>query len=226
MISAGRIGVNGKTLSEFGFKVAPGEDQITLDGKLINSKVQPKVYWLFHKPTKTLTARPTDKEDKATIYDVPALKKVSLKLIPVGRLDYMTEGLLILTTDGEVANRLMHPRYKVPRFYYALVDRKLTHAELKQISTGLDLEDGKAAPAKIEYLHGRHMGKSSGLWYSVEVQEGKNRLVRRMFEKFDVRVLRLIRYGFGELRLKESLKPGQYVQLGPSDIQLLKKYSS
>ena len=220
-ISAGRIAINGQVLTEQGHKINPSEDQVTLDGKLIQGKAPPRVYWLLHKPDQTLTSRPDD-SGRPTIYDLPNLKKLKFQVPTVGRLDFRTEGLLLLTNDGKLAHRLMHPSYKMPREYHALVTGKLTDAQIKAIRAGLTLEDGPTQPVKLRYAHGRNLGQSRGSWYVVTVTEGRNRLVRRLFEYFDERVVRLIRVGFGTLRLPEELSPGDYRQLNSDEIRTLK----
>jgi 23S rRNA pseudouridine2605 synthase len=221
-ITEGRISVNGKPVRDLGSKISPGEDQIKIDGKLISSEPPPKVYWLLHKPDMVLTSRRND-TDKPTIYELPRLKKTSFLVSPVGRLDFRTEGLLLMTNDGELANRLTHPNYKLPRHYYALISSRLEKSEENQIRNGVRLKDGPVKGVLIKHIHGQKLGASKGSWYSVTVFEGRNRLVRRIFEKFDKKVIKLIRYGFGDLRLPEDLKPGDYKQLSSDEIAKLRR---
>ena len=220
-ITAGRLAVNGQILREQGYKIDPNEDQVTLDGKLIRDKAPPRVYWLLHKPDQTLTSR-SDGTGRPTIYDLPNLQKLKFQVPTVGRLDFRTEGLLLLTNDGKLAHRLMHPSYKLPREYHALVTGKLTDVQIKAIRAGLTLNDGPTQPVKLRYAHGKNLGQSRGSWYVVTVTEGRNRLVRRLFEHFDERVVRLIRVSFGSLRLPEDLPPGGYRQLNSTEIRTLK----
>lgn len=221
-ISQGRIAVNGIPLKEMGAKITPGVDQITFDGKLVQDRPPPRVYWMLNKPDEVLTTR-QDGFQRTTIHDLPKLRKVPFLVSPVGRLDYRTEGLLLLTNDGELANRLCHPRYKVPRHYHVLSTGKLTPEQEKAIQKGVTLEDGPTMGAEIRYAHGKNLGASRGSWYMITVYEGRNRLVRRLFEHFDLKVVRLIRVGFGDLRMPESLKPGDYIQLTQDQILSLKK---
>jgi 23S rRNA pseudouridine2605 synthase len=218
----GRISVNGTVVRELGSKVTPGQDRVALDGKPIGQSTPPRVYWLLHKPDEVLTAR-NDGFQRTTIYDLPKIKKAPFLVAPVGRLDYRTEGLLLLTNDGELANRLCHPRVKVPRHYHVLIQSRLTEDQEDQIRAGIELEDGMTEPAELRYAHGKNLGASRGSWYTITVHEGRNRLVRRLFEHFGLKVVRLIRVGFGGLTLPETLPPGDYLQLSSDQIQALKK---
>lgn len=222
-IDEGRIAVNGERVTEQGRKIVPSEDQVTLNGKLVVHKVPPRVYWLLHKPDEILTSRPKPDDDRATIYDLPKIAKLQFMVAPVGRLDYRTEGLLLLTNDGELAHRLTHPSHKIPRMYYALISERLEKSQEQQIRKGITLEDGPVKGCEIKHQVGKNMGASKGSWYTVTVYEGRNRLVRRIFEHFDRRVVRLVRYGMGDLRLPDALAPGDYRQLKPTEIAALKK---
>ena len=221
-ITEGRIAVNGEVVSELGFKVDPESDRVTVDGRAVKSKLPPKVYWLLHKPDKVLTARHDEAGQKMTIYDLPSVAKAKFLVSPVGRLDYRTEGLLLLTNDGDLSYRLCRPEYHVPREYQVLVSERLTREQEQAIRAGLTLDDGVVKDVKITYVQGANMGASSGTWYIVTVHEGRNRLVRRIFEHFDHKVIRLIRTRFGEIRLTPDLEPGAYRQLTGAEIGSLK----
>jgi pseudouridine synthase len=222
-IRAGRIKINGKVVTELGTKVDPETDKVLVNGKSPNTKAPPKVYWLLHKPDKVLTARSDGGTDKATIYDLPKLAKTKFLVSPVGRLDYRTEGLLLLTNDGELANRLCKPAFHVPREYQVLLNERLTKEQEQEIRKGIKLEDGVAKDVKIVFVQGASMGTSKGFWYMVTVHEGRNRLVRRIFAHFDKKVVRLIRIAFGDIRLTPDLEPGDYRQLKTGEISALKK---
>ncbi|MEZ4742517.1 MAG: pseudouridine synthase [Bdellovibrionota bacterium] len=221
-IEEGRLSINGEIVTSQGLKVDPNVDEVRLDGKLLEAKPPPRVYWLLNKPDQVLTTR-KDPGDRETIFDLPKLQKVGFTVAPVGRLDYRTEGLLLLSNDGELVHRLCHPKYKVPRHYHALISGKLSHDAEKAIRKGVELEDGLTLPADIIYAHGKNLGKSKGSWYFITVYEGRNRLVRRLFESFGHKVIRLIRTGFGDIKLPEELQPGDYRQLSAEEIKLLKK---
>lgn len=221
-ITEGRVTVNGQVVRELGTRVTPGEDQVSIDGRPIKAEPPPRVYWMLHKPDEVLTAR-NDDFNRTTIYDLPKLAKTPFLVAPVGRLDYRTEGLLLLTNDGEMANRLCHPKYKIPRHYHVMTAGRLSEAQEREMQAGIKLEDGMTEPCEVRYAHGKNMGASKGSWYVVTVREGRNRLVRRLFEHFGMKVVRLIRVGFGDLTLPEDLKPGEYLQLSSDQIMALKR---
>ncbi len=220
-ISEGRVSVNGQVVTELGRKIDPESDQVTVDGKLLVAAPPPRVYWMLNKPDEVLTTR-NDGFQRTTIYDLPKLKKLPFLVAPVGRLDYRTEGLLLLTNDGELANRLTHPKYQVPRQYHVLITGKLTSEDEQGITRGVELDDGPTGKAELRYAHGKNLGQSRGSWYAVTVFEGRNRLVRRLFEHFGHKVVRLIRVSYGDVRLPEDLIPGEYKQLTSDQIKSLK----
>ena len=221
-IMAGRGHLNGKLLTNLGTLVDPNEDQISVDGSVVTRDKPPLVYWMLNKPDYFLTSRKSN-DDKQTIYELPTLKKIPFLVSPVGRLDYKTEGLLLMSNDGNLVHRLSHPSWKLPRHYQVLVNGRLTEEEEDKIRTGLVLEDGAVKDVQLKHSHGKNLGKSRGSWYFISVMEGRNRLVRRIFEHFDKKVVRLVRYGFGDLRLDSELLPGSYRQLKSCEIRALKK---
>ena len=223
-IQAGRVSVNGNVVTELGTKINPLVDELAIDGNPVEREAPPLVYWMLHKPDLCLTSHKGD-GDKATVFDLPSLNSLPFKLNAVGRLDYRTEGLLLLSNDGEFVHHLTHPKYKVPRHYYALVNKKLSAQQIAEIQKGVSLEDGKTGPIEIQHAQTMKLGKTTGNWYYLTVHEGRNRLIRRLFEHFDLKVVRLIRFGFGHMRLPDDLKPGEYVQLSSEDIAKLKKAS-
>ncbi len=220
-IESGRVAVNGEKITEFGVKIDPTKDKVAIDGRLIQDTAPPKVYWLLHKPDKTIVSEKAQ-DDRQTIYQLPSLAKVGFRVFSVGRLDYRSEGLLLISTDGELVHRLTHPKYKIPRHYYVLIAGKLTSQQESEMRSGIALEDGPVKRVELKYAHGQSLGKDKGSWYFISVYEGRNRLVRRLFEHFDHKVVRLVRYGFGELRLPEDLPPGEYRQLTADQIRYLK----
>ena len=224
-MKAGRVSINGKTVTEMGSLIDPASDELAIDGKPVTRQAPPKVYWMLHKPDMTLSSTKPE-EGKDTIFDLPSLRGLSFQVYTAGRLDYRTEGLLLLSNDGQFIQHLTHPKYGVARHYYALVTNKLSDQQLAMLRKGIQLEDGPVKGVEIQYAHGKKLGAGRGSWYIVTVHEGRNRLVRRLFEHFELKVVRLIRYGIGDLRLPEDLKPGQYKQLSPAQIRDLKKLSS
>jgi 23S rRNA pseudouridine2605 synthase len=204
LIQEGRLSVNGKTVTEPGTKVDPSKDEVRLDGELVASSEPARVYYLLNKPTGVLTTR-SDPQGRRTVFDLPSVRAVDQGLFSVGRLDFHTEGLLILSNDGELVHRLMHPKWKLPRHYYVFVESRLSPAHESHMRSGMKLEDGPVGPVELEYLEKK---KGQGVWYRVAVKEGRNRLVRRIFEACNSSVRRLIRFGFGAVRLPENLAPG------------------
>jgi len=220
-IQARKISVNGKVVTELGTKIDPTSDQIQIDGKSLNASLPPRVYWLLHKPRKFLTSR-VGTGWQQTIYQLPCLAKVPFLVSPVGRLDYDTEGLLLLSNDGELVFRLSHPRFEIARQYHVYVDRRLTDEDEAKIRAGFDLDDGPLPKVTLQYAQQQKNGSKVGYWYFVTVREGRNRLVRRIFEALNYRVVRLVRFGFGDLRLPDTLAPGEYIQLDSDQIRSLK----
>ena len=195
------------------------EDRIALDGKLIQIKTPPKVYWMLNKPDFTLVGvDPTG--EKKSIFELPKLRKIPFRFSSAGRLDFRTEGLLVLSNDGGFLNKVSHPSSGIQKEYFAVVNRKLTDAELSEMRSGVSLKDGVAS-CRIHLMHSRKLGTGRGAAYSVEVTEGRNRLVRRLFEHFGIRVVRLARIRIGQLELPETLMSGEYCQLTSNQIAKL-----
>lgn len=213
-------------VTELGTKINPDSDTIAVDGKGVKPKLPPKVYWLLNKPDKHLTARSDELTNKKTIYDIPMVSKAKFLVNPVGRLDFRTEGLLLLTNDGELSYKLCRPEYHVPREYQALLDSRLTKEQEQEIKKGITLEDGPVKDVKLQFVHGTNMGVSTGSWYVVTVHEGRNRLVRRLFEHFGKRVVRLVRVGFGDIRLPADLPAGEYRQLTTDEVASLRRVTA
>lgn len=220
LIQEGYVTVNGKKI-ELGHKVVPGMDAVSVRGKLVGRRKAPKVYWLFNKPDMTLCSK-VGQGGKDTIFQLPELAKIPFHFFSVGRLDYRSEGLLLLTNDGDLSEKLTHPKYAVERTYQVLITGKLTREEEQQLKQGIKLEDGVAKVSHLLYAHGKNLGKSRGSWYFVTVQEGRNRLVRRLFEHLEHKVVRLIRVSYGPIKLPEELLPGALKQLSAKEIHALK----
>uniref|UniRef100_UPI001EF31AAB 23S rRNA pseudouridine(2605) synthase RluB n=1 Tax=Bordetella pseudohinzii TaxID=1331258 RepID=UPI001EF31AAB len=215
LIVAGRVSVNGEP-AHIGQRVAPN-DQVRVNGKPIarpNAKKPPRVI-LYHKPAGEIVSH-DDPGGRASVFArLPKLR--TGKWLSVGRLDLNTEGLLIFTTSGDMANRIMHPRYGTEREYAVRVLGEMDEAQRKSLVEGIDLDDGKAAFGSFDYLG----GDGSNRWYRVTLQEGRNREVRRMFEAVGVTVSRLIRTRFGDLVLPRSLRRGRWEELDASLVSAL-----
>ncbi len=211
-IKAGRVKVNGKLITEMGFKVTK-DDKIEVDGKIIAEK-ESKVYYLLHKPLNYITTT-DDQFGRKTVLD---LIDTNQRVYPVGRLDYDSSGLLLITNDGGLTNKLIHPSYEVWKEYLVEVNGFLDNNTLRALEEGVSLEDGKTAPAKIRLEH-RTKEKSKAI---ISIHEGKNRQVRRMFDFFNLDVLSLKRIKFGPLKLG-NLGYGKYRKLTDYEIQQIKR---
>jgi 23S rRNA pseudouridine2605 synthase len=217
LIIAGRITVN-RQPAEVGQKVGP-DDQVRINGELVRLRfAAPRVrVLLYHKPAGEIVSR-ADPEGRPTVFDkLPRLG--SAKWIAVGRLDFNSEGLLMFTTLGELANRLMHPRYEVEREYSVRVMGTLTPEQERQLLEGVELEDG---PAKVLALADGG-GEGANHWYKIVLPEGRNKEVRRMFEVLGLMVSRLIRTRYGVVNMPPQLKRGQTQELQREELDLLLK---
>jgi 23S rRNA pseudouridine2605 synthase len=212
IITAGRVAVNGVTVTELGTKADPERDRITLDGKPLRVERQ-RLYILLYKPAGYMTTL-KDPEGRPIVTDL--LREVKERVFPVGRLDYNTEGLLLLTNDGEWANRLAHPRHEVDKEYLVRVQGSPTEEQLLRLSSGVDLDDGRTAPGQARLV--RPSGNSS--WIAITIHEGRYRQVRRMCEAVGLSVVRLKRKRYGPLDL-DDLRPGEYRLLTPAEVAQL-----
>lgn len=215
LILEGKVQVNGETVTALGTKADPDEDIITVNGKPI--KNEKKVYVMLNKPKGVITSA-SDPEGRKIVSDY--LKGIKERVYPIGRLDYDTEGLLLLTNDGEFANLLSHPKYHVPKTYLATVKGVPHGTVLDKLRAGIMLEDGMTSPAEVEYKDVDPDNKQSVI--SITIHEGRNRQVRRMFEAISHPVIRLKRISFGDLLL-QNLKRGVYRHLTPDEINTLRQ---
>ncbi|MGY0836165.1 pseudouridine synthase [Aerococcus urinaeequi] len=199
LITAGRVKVNGQVVRELGKKVS-NSDRIEVDEVPIY-KEEP-VYYVFYKPTGVISAVKDDKGRKVVTDFFPDVEQ---RIYPVGRLDYNTSGLLLLTNDGEFANTLMHPRYEINKVYVAKVEGIITGEERKQLERGVEIDGGKTAPAQAKILSVDKDKKTTII--EVIIHEGRNRQVRKMLEAVGHPVTKLKRERYGFLDLK-GLKPG------------------
>jgi len=214
LIREGLVTVNGK-VATLGMKADLERDHIKVRGKLIN-KVEPKTYIVFNKPRKCLTAM-SDPHGRPTVKDF--LKQVKVRVFPVGRLDFDSEGLLILTNDGEIANILIHPRYKVPKTYHVKIDGFLSEKDIKKLEKGVMLEEGLTAPAIVKEVK----KAKANSWIEITVHEGRKRQIRRMLERIGHPVIRLIRVRIDGIGLGD-LAPGEYRYMTPAEIERLKEW--
>lgn len=215
-IKAGRITINGN-VATLGQKVS-GREKILVDGRpvpaLRKTRPSPRVL-VYHKPSGEVCTR-SDPEGRPTVFDrLPPIQ--GSRWINVGRLDLATSGLLLLTTDGSLANALMHPSREIEREYAVRVQGTVSDAILERIRAGIPLDDGVAKFDSVE----RTGGDGSNQWFSVVVSEGRNRLVRRVWEAVECRVSRLIRVRYGPVELSRSLRPGHHRLLKEKELEAL-----
>jgi 23S rRNA pseudouridine2605 synthase len=208
LITAGRVSVNGTVVTELGSKADPDKDRITLDGKPLRLKEE-RLYILLYKPAGYVTTL-KDPEGRPVVTSL--LKGVRERVYPVGRLDYNTEGLLLLTNDGDWANGLAHPRHEVEKEYLVKVRGSVTGEQLRRLEEGIDLDDGRTAPAKVRLEH----ETERNCRIAVTIHEGRYRQVRRMCEAVGLTVAALKRVRYGFLGLGE-LKPGEFRFLTPDE---------
>jgi 23S rRNA pseudouridine2605 synthase len=228
LIETGKVLVNGKKVFEMGIKVDPRHDQVVVDGKPLRQKLENQ-YIMFYKPKGVLTTM-SDPEGRPSIKDY--VQHIPFRVFPIGRLDWDSEGLLLLTNDGEYANKVMHPKDEVTKTYLVKINGQPTDEKLRKLLTGVSIVGGKVKARHIERLK---RGKDQYAWLKVIISEGKNRQIRQMFEKIGFDVLKLQRVAIGRLRLG-SLDRGEMVFLNetaaqrvfqiddPEEVKIVKSY--
>lgn len=214
LILQGRVSVNGMVVNELGTKAILGKDEICLDGKIIKDRPEKVVVALF-KPRSYVTSL-HDPRGRRTVVDL--VSSFPLRVYPVGRLDYDSEGLLLLTNDGELSHRIQHPRYKIPKTYLVKVRGHPSEEALTRLQQGVGLEDGISAPAEVTLVQ----DDKKGAWLTLNVTEGRNRQVKRMCEAVGHPVLRLRRTRVGPVDLGD-LRPGQSRRLTAREMRALRQ---
>jgi 23S rRNA pseudouridine2605 synthase len=212
LITSGRVAVNGSVTTLLGSKADPVTDTITVDGKPVTIQAT-RIYILLNKPAGFVTTL-SDPDGRAIVTDI--IKDIPERLFPVGRLDFNTEGLLLLTNDGDWANRLAHPSNEVVKEYLVKVRGDVSPDVLAKLANGVKLDDGWTAPAKVVLV--KIVGKNS--WLSISIHEGRYRQVRRMCEAVGLLVARLTRTRYGDLQIG-TLKVGEYRHLTPDEVKSL-----
>ena len=213
LIEEGRVKLNG-AVAEIGMNVSDG-DVVTLDGKRVRVNNE-RVMIAFYKPKNVICSNAED-EDRKKVADF--FKDLPYRLYTVGRLDYDSEGLILVTNDGDAANRLMHPRYGLSKTYNVLCSGRFTDAEIHALASGVMLEDGMTAPARVKLLRETDNGNTE---LSITIHEGRNRQVRRMVAAVGHDTLRLVRVSIGKLTIS-GLKSGQWRFLSREETELLLK---
>ncbi len=214
LIEDGRVKVNGIIVREPGYRVDTDRDRVLIGKRIL--KPQKKRYVILNKPRLYLTSLRGEKERKRSIREL--IRDIPERVYPVGRLDYDAEGLLILTNDGEIANRILHPRYKLPKVYLVIVKGDLGKDAIEKGALGIKLEDGFARPDWIKILS----RKSDNTVLEVAFHEGRKHLVKRFFKSMGYPVLRLKRVAIGPIRLG-NLPRGRWRDLTSDELEALKR---
>jgi 23S rRNA pseudouridine2605 synthase len=213
MILEGKVKVNGKVVKELGIKVS-SSDQVEVEGVPVE-KEQP-VYFLLYKPRGVISSVNDEKGRKSVTDYFPEIKQ---RIYPIGRLDYDTSGVLLLTNDGEFANLLMHPRHQIEKVYIAKIKGIPTREQLKSLEKGIQLEEGKTAPARAKLISADN--KKGTAIVELTIHEGRNRQVRRMFEAIEHPVLKLRRERYAFLTL-QGLRSGDARELTAHEVKQLR----
>jgi 23S rRNA pseudouridine2605 synthase len=213
LIAEGRVTVNGR-IAEIGMKADPSKDHIKVNGKLLTRR-EPRIYLMFNKPRGVVTSM-SDPEGRSTVKDY--LNGIRYRVFPVGRLDYDSEGLLLLTNDGDFANALMHPSGEIAKTYVVKVKGMIDEAKIRKLKEGVRLEDGKTLPARVRFVR-RSENKS---WIEISITEGRKRQVRRMVEAVGHPALKLRRIGIDGVKLSD-LKVGEHRPLSEKELSSLRK---
>jgi len=212
MITAGRVSVNGEIVSELGAKADPQKDVIRIDGKIISIE-NPSCYIALYKPAGYVTTL-SDPQKRPTVVDL--VRDVPERVYPIGRLDYDSAGLLLLTNDGAFAQKISHPGFRVPKTYRAKIAGRITPEELKKISRGIPLPDGVFKPENLKM----EKANDKSTWLSLTLHEGRNRVVRRGLEAAGHPVTRLVRTSIGGITLS-GLSEGHWRSLSAREVQQL-----
>ncbi len=217
LILAGRVTVDNEVITTLGFIVKKGS-VVKYDGKKVEG--ENKVYYLLHKPKKVICSL-KDEHDRKTVVD---LIESSERIFPVGRLDFDTSGVLLLTNDGEFTNEMTHPRFHLPKTYEVKIDGVLSTLEIKQLEKGITLDDGTITlPAKL-WVTNKDLNKKT-TDFELIIQEGKNRQIKRMMEALNYNVTRLHRSKMAFIECKD-LKPGEYRRLKPFEVKQLRELAT
>ena len=212
LILNGQVTVNGVVVTELGTKADPAKDRISVNGTLLKVSEQ-RLYILLNKPAGYMTTL-DDPEGRPLVTDL--LQEINERVYPVGRLDYNTEGLLLLTNDGEWANKLMHPRHEIDKEYHVRVRGKVHKSQLDQLAEGVEIDGKKTAPATAILIKDGEQND----WLAITIHEGRNRQIRRMCEAVSLSVVRLKRVRYGSLVLG-VLKSGQFRHLSETEVNEL-----
>jgi 23S rRNA pseudouridine2605 synthase len=207
LIAEGAVLVNGKKVYELGTRVRPATDRITVNGKPVKTQGE-KVYILFNKPKNVVTTM-NDPLGRPSISDY--FQRLPVRVFPVGRLDWDSEGMILLTNDGDFAQAVNHPKEEILKLYIVKVSGRPTDEQLSRLKTGVSIPSGRVAAKIAERVRGKGSGEKD--WIKIGITEGKNRQIRFMFEKIGFDVLKLQRVAIGQLKMPSALERGEFVFL-------------
>lgn len=213
LIREGRVTVNG-SIATIGMKADPLKDHVKVDGKLL-FRPEKKVYFIFNKPRGVVTSM-NDPEGRPTVHDF--VRGIKQRVFPVGRLDYDSEGMLLLTNDGEFTHAVLHPSKKIPKTYLVKIKGNIEDENMEKLRNGIRLERTVTAPAKVKRLR----KSESNSWIEMVIYEGKKRQIRRMLERVGHSVIRLMRIKINGIEMG-PLKPGACRLISPEEMKILKK---
>ncbi len=217
LIVQGRVTVNGRVITQLGSKADPEHERIRVDGKLLPGRGRRRLYFLLNKPVGYVSTM-SDPQQRPTV--ISLLRGVKERVYPVGRLDYHSSGLMLLTNDGELANFMMSPALGIPRTYHVKLEGHAEPKDLSKLEQGIVLDGRRTAPCKIRLIADRDKP-----WYEITLVEGRYHQVRRMFERIGQAVVKLKRVRIASLT-DHGLAPSQFRQLSPSEVERLKNWKA
>ena len=212
LITAGRVSIDGKTITELGTKIDPEMQKVVCNGKAVAKEAS--VTLLLNKPPKVICTS-DDPQGRTTVLDL--LDDLPERVYTVGRLDFMSEGLIMVTNDGDLAHALMHPRYHIEKVYKVWIDKPIGYHQLQKMKRGIPNRGETLRVLDID--EGQHT--RAGVEYTITLGEGKNRHIRRLMEYFDKKVFRLMRISIGPIRL-DDIKPGEWRRAKPAELKILR----
>lgn len=211
LIMQGRVYVNGER-AQLGQDIDELNAEISIEGKVISSQKAELAYFMLYKPAGIMCSNKRE-DDRSCLNDLESVKALGMKLSSVGRLDYFSEGLLLLTNDGELCNKLMHPRYEIVKVYRVQSNQPLPTQAITELKHGIELEDGPCS-AEVSLVKNNT--------YDLRIHVGRNRIIRRIFEHYGLHVRRLVRLSVGPIQLDSRLKPGELRKLSEKELAALK----
>lgn len=212
MILAGRVSINNQVIKQLGSKADIEKDEIRLDGMLIYAELE-KIYIMLNKPSGYVTTL-RDPQNRPIVSDL--LPAEVVRVFPAGRLDYDSQGLLLMTNDGDLAQRLIHPRFRIPKVYHVKIKGRLSNSEFRALQAGIELDDGNFKPEDVRVAK----VNEKSTWLAITLRSGKNRIIRRAFEALGYDVAELVRTRIGDLELG-NLKTGAHRFLTKAEIKKL-----